>query len=59
MDIQELERRLSKESAYVIAGAQTSIAARAFHDEPRTPEEEDHARDYIDQLVQFLADVDG
>ena len=58
MNVQELEKRIAKEAAYIIAGAQTTIAARAFHDAPRTPEEEQHAREYIDHLVLFLSEVE-
>lgn len=58
MDLQELEKRIAKEAAYIIAGAQTMIAARAFHNESRTPEEEQHAREYIDHLVLFLSEVE-
>ncbi len=59
MSPQELERRLAKEAAYVVSGAQSLIISRAFNDEPRTPEEEQHAKDYVDHLVLFLEDCDG
>ena len=59
MSPQALERRLAKAAAYVVSGAQSLIISRAFNDEPRTPEEEQHAKDYVDHLVLFLEDCDG